>query len=624
MERIHKRKILILFSVAFLIRLIFILTLKNHFYFDDEYEYFNMVKNFLSGKGLIVGEMLKSFRPPLYPLFLSLFYGMGCSLITIRIIQVIISSFTVLLIYITGKKIFGEKVGFISAIISVLYPFFIFYTGFILTETLFIFLIVVTIYFYILTLESDKYEIKYLIQCGIYSGLSSLCRPTIEPFFLIFLLFLLMEKANFKIKIKKILIASSFFILTLSPWIIRNYVIFKKFIPATTMGGWVFWEGNNPKSEGGPCSYFPKNILKMEETKRNSYLYSLAIEEIKKNPKRFIWLLYNKFKRFWNIVPNASQFQKLFYRIISILSFGLLLPFFIIGFFLSLKKKKGLIIHAFIVYFTAFHIVFLASIRYRVAIEPFYIIFAVYGLTFFLTASVKLLFPRMKLSVIIPVFNEKATIEEIIKKVKKVPVEKEIIVVDDGSTDGTSNILKKVADEKKINNEIKIILKEKNEGKGVAIREGLKYVNGDIVVIQDADLEYDPSDWIKMLKVMDEKKADVVYGSRVLGREKKSSLAFYLGGRILSIITNFLYRAEITDEPTCYKMFRTEIIKNLSLKCKGFEFCPEVTAKIRKKGIKIYEVPIRYNPRSIKEGKKIRWKDGIIAIWTLIKYRFID
>jgi len=230
----------------------------------------------------------------------------------------------------------------------------------------------------------------------------------------------------------------------------------------------------------------------------------------------------------------------------------------------------------------------------------------------------------MKLSVIIPVFNEKATIEEIIKKVKKVPVEKEIIVVDDGSTDGTSNILKKVAEEKKTNNEIKIILKEKNEGKGSAIREGLKYANGDVVVIQDADLEYEPSDWIKMLKVMDEKKADVVYGSRVLGRGKKSSFVFYLGGRTLSIITNFLYRAEITDEPTCYKMFRTETIKNLSLKCKGFEFCPEVTAKIRKKGIKIYEVPIHYNPRSIKEGKKIRWKDGIIAVWTLIKYRFID
>jgi len=227
----------------------------------------------------------------------------------------------------------------------------------------------------------------------------------------------------------------------------------------------------------------------------------------------------------------------------------------------------------------------------------------------------------MKLSVIIPVFNEKATIGEIIKKVKKVPVEKEITVVDDGSTDGTAEILKEISEKDK---NIKIILKEENEGKGSAIREGLKYVNGDVVVIQDADLEYEPTDWIKMLKFMDEKKADVVYGSRVLGKNKKSSFVFYLGGRILSIITNFLYGAGITDEPTCYKMFNTEIIKSLNLKCRGFEFCPEVTAKIRKKGIKIYEVPIHYNPRSIKEGKKIRWKDGLIAIWTLIKYRFTD
>ena len=228
----------------------------------------------------------------------------------------------------------------------------------------------------------------------------------------------------------------------------------------------------------------------------------------------------------------------------------------------------------------------------------------------------------MKLSVIIPVYNEEKTIEEVIEKVRNVPVEKEIIVVDDGSTDRTVNILKKI--ESKNYEDMKIIFKKKNEGKGSAIREGLKKVKGDVVVIQDADLEYDPMDWLKMLKVMEEKKAYVVYGSRVLGKSKKSSFVFYLGGRILSLIANFLYQAGITDEPTCYKMFRREVIENINLRCKGFEFCPEITAKVRKKGYKIYEVPIQYYPRSVKEGKKIRWKDGLIAVWTLIKYRFID
>jgi len=225
----------------------------------------------------------------------------------------------------------------------------------------------------------------------------------------------------------------------------------------------------------------------------------------------------------------------------------------------------------------------------------------------------------MKLSVIIPVYNERATILEILKKVTSVPVEKEIIIIDDGSTDGTKEILKEIQDTQNL----KIIFKYKNEGKGAAIREGLQYVSGDIVVIQDADLEYDPMDWLKMLNIIQGKKADVVYGSRVLGRGEKSSLTFYLGGRFLSFLANILYRTKITDEPTCYKMFRRDVIRSIKLNCKGFEFCPEVTAKIAKKGYKIYEVSVNYKARKIKEGKKIRWKDGMIAIWTLIKYRFL-
>ncbi len=230
----------------------------------------------------------------------------------------------------------------------------------------------------------------------------------------------------------------------------------------------------------------------------------------------------------------------------------------------------------------------------------------------------------MKLSVIIPVYNEEKTISEIIKRVKAVNLKKEIIVVEDGSTDRTKEILKEIVKEKDKDNEIKLIARPKKYGKGEAIRTGLKDVTGDIVIIQDADLEYDPNDYYALIRPIVEGKTIVVYGSRELGKNRKSSLSFFLGGKFFSFLANLLYNAKITDEPTCYKVFKKEVLQNLSLKCMGFEFCPEVTAKLRKKGYKIFEVPIHYSPRSIKRGKKIRISDGVIAIWTLIKYRFVD
>lgn len=227
-----------------------------------------------------------------------------------------------------------------------------------------------------------------------------------------------------------------------------------------------------------------------------------------------------------------------------------------------------------------------------------------------------------KLSIIIPVYNEKKTILEILKKVKSVNlngIKKEIIVVDDCSKDGTRDILKNIKD-----SEIKLLYHKHNQGKGYAIRTGLKHVTGDVIIIQDADLEYDPEDYVSLLEVI-KQGGEAVYGSRLLHKDffPKYSLNLF-ATRLLSIMSNVLYGTRITDEPTCYKMFKTDILKRINLKCTRFEFCPEVTAKLAKLGVEIKEIPIRYYPRSIEEGKKINWKDGIEAIWTLIKYRFVN
>ena len=224
----------------------------------------------------------------------------------------------------------------------------------------------------------------------------------------------------------------------------------------------------------------------------------------------------------------------------------------------------------------------------------------------------------MKVSIIIPVFNEKNTLEILLRRIESValPLDREIIVVDDGSTDGTTDLVNTLAK----SGRILPCFHRKNRGKGAAIRTGLKKASGHITVIQDGDLEYDPDDYPRLLAPIIEGRTRVVYGSRILGNNPFSYLRFYLGGRLLSLLSNLIYRTHITDEPTCYKVFETVLLKRMRLQCQGFEFCPEVTAKISRLGEQICEVPISYTPRSIKEGKKIRWRDGIIAIWTLIRF----
>ena len=226
----------------------------------------------------------------------------------------------------------------------------------------------------------------------------------------------------------------------------------------------------------------------------------------------------------------------------------------------------------------------------------------------------------MKLSIIIPCYNEKQTIEKIVSKILKVNIKKEIIIVDDCSNDGTVNIIKTIN-----NSNIKKIFHKKNLGKGAAIKTAKKHVSGDVILIQDADLEYFPSDYIRLLNPIISKKSKVVYGSRVLGRRQNNNSKFtsnirILGNFLLTKLSNFINNQNLTDAHTCYKVFDKKIFKKITLKELDFRFCPEVTCKISNLNEKIVEVPIKYNGRSIEHGKKIRLKDAFLAVICLIKY----
>ena len=228
--------------------------------------------------------------------------------------------------------------------------------------------------------------------------------------------------------------------------------------------------------------------------------------------------------------------------------------------------------------------------------------------------------PKYKsLSVIVPVFNERATVAEIVRRMRRVelPLDLEIIMVNDASMDGTAEILNALED-----STVQVVHHDVNAGKGAAVRTGLTHARGDLILIQDADLEYDPDDWPKLLNPVLKGKAQVVYGSRFTGEHRNMLFTHWIGNRFLSLVTNVLYNTTLSDMETCYKLFDRTALDGMAIHANGFDFEPEITAKVLRRGYRIYEVPISYAGREYHEGKKITWQDGFQALWTLLKYRF--
>jgi glycosyltransferase involved in cell wall biosynthesis len=224
------------------------------------------------------------------------------------------------------------------------------------------------------------------------------------------------------------------------------------------------------------------------------------------------------------------------------------------------------------------------------------------------------------LSVVMPVYNERSTIEEIVGRVLAVPLRIELIAVDDASTDGTRETLEALARERGF----RLLLQDCNRGKGAAVRRGIAEARGDVIVVQDADLEYSPEEYPELIDLIVRGKADAVFGSRFIGRHRCFLFTHYLANLFLNLVTNVLYNTTMTDMETCFKAVRADLLKTLELKSDRFGIEPEVTAKLFKRGARVYEVPITYEGRDYSEGKKISWKDGFPALWTLVKYRFTD
>jgi hypothetical protein len=645
-------------AIGFLLRLGAILILHTYRYrsaeghFDFGYEMGRIAASIASGHGFSNPFQTPTgptaWEPPLYPYLTAEIFRLfgiysNASAFVLLTINSFFSALTAIPIYLIGKRTFGYTVALWSAWMWAVLPFTMYWSTKWVWETSLSALLLAVIFLCALKLQETE-GVWLWTALGALWAIAALCNPSLLSFLPVSLAWIWHRRLKARRSwLPQTALSLLVFALLVAPWTARNYRVFGKFILIRDNLGSELRLGNGPGADGTWMWYLhpTRNLLQMREFQRLGEVQYIAerkqqaLNYIAQDPARFAGLSAKRFIYFWAGLPRSSKIAALAPIKNSLFLASSVLALWGLGRALRRKVPGATLFFWLILVYPAVYYLVFPHPRYRHPIEPEMLLLGVYLITqagkksSTVVKPVRVigdpLKPLTTLSIVMPVYNEKATIAQVVRTVLQAEarLQKELVIVDDFSTDGTREVLKEV--EREARGRIKLYFHERNQGKGAALRTGFAQATGDVVLVQDADLEYDPSDYPVLLDPILHGRADAVFGNRFHGGAHRVLYFWHFqANKFLTLFCNLLCNLNLSDMEVGYKAFRREVLEAIRLRSDRFGFEPEVTIKVAKLGCRIYEVPIAYHGRTYEEGKKIGWKDGVAALFHMLKYRFFD
>jgi hypothetical protein len=645
-------------AVGFLLRLGAIIILHTYRYrsaqghFDFGYEMGRIAAAIASGHGFSNPFQTPTgptaWEPPLYPyLTAGIFRLFGiysnASAFVLLTINSFFSALTAIPIYLIGKRTFGYTVALWSAWMWAVLPFTMYWSTKWVWETSLSALLLALIFLLVLQLQ-EAAGWRPWAAFGALWGVAALNNPSLLSFLPVSLAWVWWRRRRAGARsLAGAAVALLLLAVLVAPWITRNYRVFGHFIFIRDNFGSELRLGNGPGADGTWMWYLhpTQNVLQMREFQRRGELAYIAerkqqaLDFIAQDPARFLGLSAKRFVYFWAGLPRSSKIAALAPIKNSLFLASSVLALWGLGRALRRRMPGATLFFWLILVYPAVYYLVLPHTRYRHPIEPEMLLLGVYLIaqtgkkSSVLVKPIRVIGDRLKplttLSVVMPVYNEKATIAQVVRTVLQAEagLEKELVIVDDFSSDGTREVLREL--EQEAGGGLKLCFHDRNRGKGAALRTGFAQATGDVVLVQDADLEYDPADYPVLLQPIVSGRADAVFGNRFHGGAHRVLYFWHFqANRFLTLFCNLLCNLNLSDMEVGYKAFRREVLEAIHLRSDRFGFEPEVTIKVAKLGCRIYEVPIAYHGRTYEEGKKIGWKDGVAALFHMLKYRFLD